>query len=172
MTGDQSSDLAKIAREAKRDRKRLGIKGLGISPLGLTDEVELSVSNSFSGACRVVNDIDGTSTSCDTGRVILTSAADEPTLTVLSTDDSTGETRGFSTSKGHKGSKYFKVKQKKGGHLETVDDTDEAFVPPKWSCENEAAAAAHDSYLHDEKSQRRLVASGSGHSHLHRHHDR
>jgi len=150
---DKSANLAGTAKQAKNDKKHVGIRGLGISPPGHSDEVDLVVANTFSTDCRVTTS-NGLSQSCDTGRVVLTSSADEPTFTVLSTDEATGETRGFSMSGGKK---YFKVKQQKNKDVDAEDATDEAFIPPAWGCENEIAGHA----AKDKEERRRLL----GHSH-------
>lgn len=155
---DKTANLAGTARQAKNDRKHVGVRGLGISPPGHSDEIDLVVSQTFTASCRVTS-ADGSSQPCDTGRIVLTSAEDEPTFTVLSTDEVTGETSGFSMS-GSK--KFYKVNQKKNSNVDATDATDEAFIPPAWACHNDEVAQA----LTDKDQKRRLV----GHSHDGHHH--
>ena len=146
---DRSTNIADTARKAKTGKKHVGISGLHISPPGHTDEVDLVVSTVFSAGCRVTAS-DGSSQPCDTGRIVLTSAEDEPTFTVLSTDEMTGETSGFSMSGGKK---FFKVSQQKNLDANATDASDEVFTPPAWACHNEMVGHA----TKDEEERRRLL---------------
>jgi hypothetical protein len=151
---DKSANLAGTARQAKNDRKHVGVRGLGISPPGHSDEINLVVSQTFSAGCRVTT-ADGSSQPCDTGSIVLTSAEDEPTFTVLSTDEVTGETSGFSISNGKK---YFKVNQRKNKDVDATDATENEFTPPAWGCDNESAGHA----TKDEEERRRLLGHSLG----------
>lgn len=155
---DRSANIAGTAKQAKNDKARVGIRGLGISPPGQSDMVDLDVATTFSPGCLVTSP-DGSTGPCGTGRVVLTSAFGESTFTVLSTDEATGDTKGFSMSSG----KYYKVNQKKNRDVDVQDTTDAEFNPPAWTCDNDSAGHA----AQDEGERRRLL----GHSHSHSHHD-
>jgi hypothetical protein len=147
---DRYANIAGTARQAKIDKKNVLLSGLGISPPG-----HLVVATPFSAGCRVTGP-DGSSQPCDTGRIVLTSSAEEATFTVLSTDEATGKTTGYSMSSGKK---FFRVNQEKNRDVDVDEATDEAFVPPAWGCENEIAGHAAE----DKEKRRRLL----GHSHSH-----
>jgi hypothetical protein len=156
---DRTGNIADTARQAKNGKAHVVLSGLGVSPPGHSDEIDLVVASAFSAGCRVTSP-DGSSQPCDTGRVVLTSAFEEPTFTVLSTDEKTGETTGYSMSGGKK---FFTVKQKKNRDVDVEDATDAVFNPPAWGCDNESAGHA----AKDEEERRRLL----GHSHSHNGHD-
>ena len=162
----KSSNVASAAKQAKSQKSHVGISGLGISPAGHSDEIDLVVSNTFSPGCRITT-ADGSSRPCDTGRIVLTSAEDEPTFTVLSTDEVTGETSGFSLSDGKK---FFKVNQKNNRDVDAIDSTDEEFTPPAWACHNdEVAKMTEDKMAKDKNAAQGEIRRLFGHSHDHDH---
>ena len=156
---DRTGNIADTARQAKNGKAHVVLSGLGISPPGHLDEIDLVVASAFSAGCRVTSP-DGSSQPCDTGRVVLTSSFEEPTFTVLSTDEATGETTGYSMAGGKK---FFTVKQKKNQNVDVEDATDAEFVQPAWTCDNDSAGLA----AQDEGERRRLL----GHSHSHHEHE-
>ena len=156
-------NLSEAASEAERKGIPLGLKGLGVNPASLSDELKLTVSKSFSSGCQVVS-VDGTPSPCHTGKVTLASSVDELAFALFSTDTATGETQGFSISNSDGGTKYHSISQKRGQILQTIDKSGENFVPPDWSCSANAAAQQREKY----EGGRRMT-NGQDHHHFHDH---
>lgn len=156
-------DLSQAAEEAERKGRPIGLKGLGINPASLSDELELTVSKSFSSHCKVVSE-DGPPSSCHTGKVTLASSVNELAFALFSTDTATGETQGFSISNSGSGTKYHGISQKRGQILQAVDKSGETFVQPDWSCS--ASAAAQQREKHENG---RRMSNGQDHQRSHDH---
>ena len=130
---DERANMADIAAIAKDSFRLVEVEDIGLAAGNSKSSLRLRPMQNFSKDCKITDKKTGRSQPCRNGkRTMLVSQEDETNFSVISTNEETGESRGFMS--GEEG--VFAIRQERGKTTSVTRPT-KTFDPPTWSCEYE-----------------------------------